>query len=104
MYPNVVEPGGNVVVSYVVENVGDETDDYEIQVTVNGINWTIDKDILLNGTSSTLVHTFKKHEAGLYKVIVKDRISAFVVQDGTLVDISNSKDTHRSLMNIVIVL
>ncbi|MFC1804195.1 magnesium transporter MgtE N-terminal domain-containing protein, partial [Thermoproteota archaeon] len=68
--PESIEPGDTLEIFYQLENVGDETDDYVVQVKINGETTFTDQGALEPGDSLTMSHTLVQDTFGTYTVEV----------------------------------
>jgi hypothetical protein len=79
--PESIEPGDTVEIFYILDNVGDETDDYVIPVIINGETTFTDQGVLASGESLTMSHTLVQDTVGTYTVEVLGVATDFVVEE-----------------------
>lgn len=80
-----LELGQSIVLTYVLENVGEKTDNFLIPVKINGETLFTDKGILSPGNSTTIQHTITPSIIGVFAVDVLGELVDYLVNEVQIV-------------------
>ena len=75
------ELGQTIVISYLIENIGEKVDQYLIPVKINGETVFTDKGILVPGTSTTIEHSHTPALVGPYVVDIIGELVNYLVNE-----------------------
>ncbi len=78
--PSEVEEGQTVTISYTIENIGTETDDYIIPLKINGETQFTEEGVLSPSESVDITHSIIKESPGTYRLTVLDETNEFIVK------------------------